>query len=96
MRLWFPDFYYYTFLWHQNTASLLLPSPSRYTGVSEHVIIDNIHPLSVSARISARVPPCTHTSVLGTRRSHTFLPLSLAPIPSNPREGPRDMGPPPH
>lgn len=60
------------------------------------VIIENIHPLSFSARISARVPPCTHTSVLGTHQSHTFLPLSLAPIPSNPREGPRDTGPPPH
>lgn len=94
LRLWFPD--YLLSISMAPGYSLLLSSPSRYIGVTEHIIIENIHPLSCSARISARVPPCTYTSIPRTPQSHIFLPPSQAPTPSNPREGPRDTGPPPH
>lgn len=94
LRLWFPD--YLLSISMAPGHSLLLSSPSRYIGVTEHIIIENIHPLSFSARISARVPPCTHTSIPRTPRSHIFLPPSQAPTLSNPREGPRDKGPPLH
>lgn len=87
LRLWFPD--YLLSISMAPGYSLLLSSPLRYTGVTEHIIIENIHPLSCSARISARVPPCTHTSIPRTPRSHTFLPPSQARLLPTPE---RDLG----